>query len=414
MKDTVLVIGSGYRHFREYALRGLAERHRVVLIGPPPLDWQLAHVTDHREADLKDRDAVFAAAAELAAAHPVSGVITWEEMNIALAAETGARIGVRTLPVDAARACRDKARQRETFQEQGVPSARFRLAGTAAEAVAAADSLGYPVVVKPRGRAASVAVQIVRTEAELRAAFDFARGSEAAAIDDGLVLVEEFLVGEEISVDSWVLDGRVEPYVTALKRTDYPPFFEEVAHVAGNVLDSATEAAVRDVVVRANRALGVDRTLTHTELMLTAEGPKVIEVNGRLGGELIPRLAEIAAPGLSVGALLGAVATGRTPEPVARPEQLVGIRFLYPDADLTFDDIDVPAALADQPWLHEVRRCSVPGTELRLPPRQFLGRAGYAIATGADVAEIDTRLHTLAAATAVRGTPLAPPEALAA
>jgi len=407
MKESILVIGSGYRNFREYALRGLAQQYRVLLIGQSPLDWQLPYAAEYREADLKDEAAVFAAAEELAAENHVVGILTWEEMLITLASEAGTRLGVQTMPLEAARACRDKARQRERFRAEGVPSARFHLAGTMAEAVAAAETIGYPVVVKPRGRAASVAVQIVRSEAELRAAFDFARSSENVSIADGLVLVEEFLVGEEISVDCWVLDGRVEPYVIALKRTDYPPFFEEVAHVAGKVLDSETEAAVRDVVIRANNALGIDRTVTHTELMLTADGPKVIEVNGRLGGELIPRLAEIAIPGLSIGDVLGAVATGREPAPIPEPDRLVGIRFLYPAADLTFDDIAVPATLADEPWVHEVRRVSEPGTELRLPPRQFLGRAGYVIATGADIAEIDARLLALADKTTVMGEPLA-------
>ncbi|WP_331719344.1 ATP-grasp domain-containing protein [Streptomyces sp. NBC_00158] len=406
MLDSVLVIGSGYLHFREYALRGLAEHHRVVLIGQRPLDWQLKYAAEYREADLQDEAAVFAAADELAAGNRIVGVVTWEEMLITRAAAVGARLGVPTMPVEAARACRDKAEQRRLFQEQGVPSARFHLAGSVAEAVSAAAAIGYPVVVKPRGRAASVAVQIVRSEAELRAAFDFARTSENAAIEDGLVLIEEFLVGPEISVDSWVLDGRVEPYAIALKRTGYAPFFEEVAHVVGTVLDPETEAAVREVVVRSNLALGIDRTVTHTELMLTADGPKVIEVNGRLGGELIPRLAELAVEGLSVGRLLGSVATGREPEPIPRPERLVGIRFLYPAEDLVFEDIEVPAALAGEPWVREVRRVSDPGTELRLPPRQFLGRAGYVIATGSGVEEIDARLLKLAEGTAVLGRPL--------
>jgi glutathione synthase/RimK-type ligase-like ATP-grasp enzyme len=406
MKESVLVIGTGFQHFREYALRGLAQRYRVVLVARSPLEWELPYVAEYREADLQDEAAVLAAAEDLAARNRIVGVVTWDEWLVAQAAEIGARLGVRSMPTGAARSCRDKAMQRARFQEEGVPSARFHLAASVAEAVAAADEIGYPVVVKPRGQAASIAVTIVRSEAELRETFEVVRGAESPSIGDGLVLVEEFLSGPEIAVDSWVLDGRVEPFSISAKRTDYPPFFEEVAHVVGKVLDSGTEAAVRDVVIAANLALGVDRTVTHTELMLTADGPRVVEVNGRLGGDLIPRLAEIAIPGLSIGGVLGAVATGREPDPIPEPDRLVGIRFLYPGADLTFDDIEMPAALADEPWVHEVRRVSEPGTELRLPPRQFLGRAGYVIATGADIAEIDARLLALADSTTVVGEPL--------
>ncbi|GAA2244545.1 ATP-grasp domain-containing protein [Streptomyces indiaensis] len=406
MKDSILVIGTGFQHFREYALRGLAQRYRVVLVARSPLEWELPYVAEYREADLEDEAAVLAAAEDLAARNRIVGVVTWDEWLVAQAAEIAAQLGVRSMPTGAARSCRDKAMQRARFQEEGVPSARFHLAASVTEAVAAAEEIGYPVVVKPRGQAASIAVTIVHGEAELRETFEAVRGAESPSIGDGLVLVEEFLSGPEVAVDSWVLDGRIEPFSISAKRTDYPPFFEEVAHVVGKVLDSATEAAVRDVVIAANRALGVDRTITHTELMLTPDGPKVVEVNGRLGGDLIPRLAEIAIPGLSIGGVLGAVATGREPDPIPEPDRLVGIRFLYPGADLTFDDIELPAALADEPWVHEVRRVSEPGTELRLPPRQFLGRAGYVIATGADIAEIDARLLALADSTTVLGEPL--------
>jgi phosphoribosylamine-glycine ligase len=404
----ILVIGSGYRPFREYALRGLAERYRVVLIGEGPLDWQPAYTVEHREVrDIHDGLEVLAAAEELAARAPLAGVITWDEMLIALAAEVGAKLGVPTMPVAAARACRDKAIQRELYRQTGVPSARFALASSVADALTAAAEIGYPVVVKPRAQAASIAVQVVDNDDELRTAFEFARSSENKSVDDGLVLIEEFLRGEEISVDCWVLDGRVEPYIVAVKRTGYRPFFEEVGHVAGPVLDERTLAAVTDVVTRANNALGIDRTVTHTELMLTEDGPKIVEVNGRLGGELIPYLAQIAAPGLSVGEILGAVATGNEPATVPAPSRLVGIRFLYPPRDLALRDLEVPAALGEQPWVHEIRRVSDVGTELRLPPRQFLGRAGYGIVTGESVAEIDERLTALDEQISVTGEPLA-------
>ena len=406
MIENILVVGSGDQHFREYALRGLAERYRVLLIAQTPLSWQSPYAADYREVELQDQAQVLAAAKDLAALHRVAGVLTWDEMQVRVAAEVAAELGVPAMPVAAARACRDKAQQRERFLAAGVPSARFQLTGSVAEAVAAADTIGYPVVLKPRGQAASIAVRIVRSEAELREAFAVVRDSENPSIEDGLVLVEEFLAGTEIAVDSWVLDGRVEPFSISAKRTDYPPYFVEVAHVVGKVLDSGTEAAVREVVIAASKALGIDRTVTHTELMLTADGPKVVEVNGRLGGGLIPRLAEIAIPGLSIGGLLGDVATSREPAPIPEPEHLVGIRFLYPEADLTFDDIEVPAALADEPWVHEVRRVSEPGTELRLPPAQFLGRAGFVIATGDTVSEVDERLLALANKVSLVGTAL--------
>lgn len=403
-----MVIGSGLPNFREYVLRGLAARFRVVLVDQAPLDWQLRHVVEHRAVrDIHDRREVLASATGLAARYPLTGIVTWDEMLVTLAAAIGAELGVPTMPVAAARACRDKALQRKRFQHTGVPSAQFALPGSAPDALAAAAGIGYPVVVKPRAQAASIAVRVVYNDDELLAAFEFARRSEYPSVDDGLVLVEEFLRGQEICVDSWVLDGHVEPYAIAVKRTAYPPYFEDLAHIVGPVLDERTTRAVTDVVTRANNALGIDRTVTHTELILTADGPKVVEVNGRLGGDLIPHLAELATPGLSVGEIIGSVATGREPAPTPTPGRLVGIRFLYPATDLVLREVEVPASLAARPWVHEIRKVADPGTELRLPPREFLGRAGYGIVTGDSVDEVDDRLTRLAERIAVVGEPVA-------
>ncbi|MEW1611504.1 MULTISPECIES: ATP-grasp domain-containing protein [unclassified Streptomyces] len=406
MRNTVLVIGSGYQEFRQYVLEGLAHHCDVLLLNRGEVDWQRPFVTDHRVADLDDPEAVGAAVRDLVRGRTVTGVLTWEEKLVVLAATVGAELGVPTMPVEAARACRDKAVQRTVFAAQNVPSARFRLVSTAEDALRAASELGYPVVVKPRAQAASIGVQVVRSEADLHAAVMLAQDSEFSSVVDRQVLIEEFLVGEEISVDSWVLDGEVHPYVTALKRTGYPPFFEEVGHVAGPVLDPATQRAVRDVVERANLALGVDRSVTHTELMLTADGPKVIEVNGRLGGELIPYLAELSAPGLSAGEIAASVACGTAPRSVQPTDQLVGIQFLYPPRDLVLEGISVAGELADSAWLRTVRQVREPGAQLRLPPREFLGRAGFGIVTGEDVPTVDRRLAQVAAQVTVSGRPL--------
>ncbi|WP_051839024.1 ATP-grasp domain-containing protein [Streptomyces sp. NRRL F-5126] len=404
MGDTVLVIGSGYQEFRQYVLRGLAERCEVLLLNGGPVDWQLPYVAAHVVADLDDADAVSAAAAALTAGRSVGGVVTWEERLLELSARVGAELGAPAIPPLAAAACRDKAVQRLAFAHDGVPSARYAPVSALEEARRAAREIGFPVVVKPLSRAASVGVRVAASARELDAAFASAVHAAAGSRDER-VLVEEYLDGEEISVDCWVLDGKVVPYATALKRTGFAPYFEEVGHVAGDVLDDATAAAVHDVVVRANHALGVDRCVTHTELRLTSRGPRVVEVNGRLGGDLIPWLAQLACPGLSVGEIVGSVTLGRSPGSVWRPRQLVGIRFLYPPCDLVLEDVEVDRNLATEPWVHAVHMVRERGTVLRLPPREFLGRAGYAVVVGPDVPTVDKRLAAAASGAMVLGKP---------
>lgn len=396
MNAAVLVVGSGHREFRQYALEGLARTCDALLLNSGTVTWQRPFLVDAQQVNFDDHAEVIAAATSLAARHRVRGILTWNERLILLTAEIAAALGVHSLPVAAARACRDKARQRAAFARAGVPSARYQLAGSAAEAQRAAAELGYPVVVKPRSRAASVGVQVVFGEGELDGAVARARKSEDDTVTDGGVLIEEFLRGYEVSVDSWVLGGEVRPFAVALKRIGFAPFFEEIGHIVGSVLDSDIEHAVHDTVARANRALGVERCVTHTELMITESGPRIIEVNGRLGGDLIPYLGELARPGLSIGEVIASVACGVRPREVGPAEQVVGIHFVYPEQDLIFERLEVPPALRRQEWVHEIRQLRKAGDALRLPPRAFLSRAGYGVVLGEDVATVGERLGLLA------------------
>ena len=410
-RGSVLVIGSGYELFRRYLLAGVARRATVVLLDASPPGWQRPYLLDGRQVDLTDRPAVLAAAGDMVAAHGVDAVLTWDEKLVAVAAEVGAELGIATMPVHAARACRDKLLQREVLARAGVPSARSMLAGTPEQARTAAAELGYPVVVKPRAAAASVAVRVAADDDELSAAVDLVAELDAAIGADYEsrpgVLVEELLRGREISVDAWVLDGEVGPLVVAHKRVGFPPYFVETGHVVGAPLEPTVLDAVLDVVTAANRALGVDRCITHTEVMLTDSGPRVVEVNGRIGGDLIPYVGELVTPGLSVGEVAATVAQGIRPEQQKAPDRVIGIHFVYPGHDMVFQTLSAPDALRGADWVVDIRQVSGPGTELRLPPRAFLDRAGYCLVGGEDLESVSRRLDEVAARVVAVGAALA-------
>lgn len=404
MRETVLVIGSGYAEFREYVLSGLSAAFDVVMICRTEPDWQRRWITGHRVADLSDPHAVLSAARDLASRHRLAGILTWEEKLLETTAGICDALDLPGLPASAAEVARDKFLQRSVFEHQDVPSARFRRVSDVEEARAFADVVGYPVVVKPRGQAASVGVQIVGSAEKLGAALEFAAASEVPGRDGG-VLMEEFLTGQEISVDCWCADGRIEVYAVALKQVGFAPYCEEVGHVVGDVLEPRLFKEVSDVVQAANRAIGVTNALTHTEVMLTPEGPRIVEVNARLGGELIPWLAEMTRPGLSVGAMLGDVTLGRVPKALPDIASMLGVRFLYPAADLVLESLVLPDATTAFDWVVASRQVRSSGETLRLPPRAFLDRAGYAIVSGGDRNQVEERMAIVAEACLVEGAP---------
>ncbi len=392
-RDAVLLIGSGDRLYREYVCASIAERHRLVLLQSTPATWQRPYVVEDVVVDLDDADAVVATARACRARHALRGVLTYDETRVRLAAELAARLGIAHLDGGAAARCRDKLATRRALARAGVPSAGARHVATLSEARAAAAELGYPVVLKPRGLAGSIGVVRVDAPDALAAAYEQARGSrlEGVAALPGL-LVEEYLEGPEISVDCVVVDGHAQVATVARKRLGFAPFFEEVGHVVSCPDDASLPLdEIRAVVAAAQRALGIDRGVTHSELRLTPSGPRIIEVNARLGGDLIPHLGRLAG-GVDLAAAAADVAVGERPRIERTRSRAAAIRFFYPRADARVRALGLDPAWRPSPWLERLCWEAAPGDVLRLPPAGFLSRLGFAIVTGADMRECDARL----------------------
>jgi len=220
----------------------------------------------------------------------------------------------------AARLESSKAFAKELMARHRIPTARF---GTFREAVAArafCRELGAPLVVKADGLAAGKGVLICRSLGEADAAL--AQCLEARAFgDSGLtVVVEEFLQGEEASFFA-LSDGTTalplaaaQDHKTVWDGDRGPNTGGMGAYSPAPVMDAAMEARVMAEIVRptiaAMAAEGAPYTgVLFVGLMITREGPKVIEFNCRFGDPecqaLLPRLQE------DLLALLLAAATGK-------------------------------------------------------------------------------------------------------
>ena len=207
-----------------------------------------------------------------------------------------------------------KAFTKRLCDEAGIPTAGYIHATSRAEARAALDKFGAPVVIKADGLAAGkgVTVAMTREEAEAALADLFgARGGEA--------VIEEFLQGEEVSL--FVLsDGTaILPFGSAQdhKRVgegDTGPNTGGMgAYSPARILTPELERRALDEIVRptvaAMAAAGTPFSgVLYAGLMLTADGPKLIEYNARFGDPecqvLMARLDEDLLP------LLLAVANG--------------------------------------------------------------------------------------------------------
>lgn len=397
----VLVVGSGGQHYREYLLASAARHRPLWLLDSAPPTWQDRYVQGSTVVPLLDErrlvpdvEQLIKAAHAVAGTTPVAGVFTYDEPHVVATAQIAESLGLPGLTVDGADACRNKHRTRAALTAAGLPQPRYAYVLTAAEAAAAATDIGYPVVVKPRGAGASIGVVRVDDPASLAAAFDVAETAThgGAPAYEGGVLIEEYLDGPEVSIDGAVHDGVYEPFVLARKMTGFPPYFEEVGHTvtAGDPLLEDPE--FRRVLTEAHRAAGVRDGITHTEIRLTRRGFCVIEINARLGGDLIPYVGMLAT-GIDPGRVAVELAVGAAPTLTRTGTGTVGIRFANPPRDGRVGQVHLPDP-GTLPGLLEAKAIVPPGTVVRLPPRGFMSRYGYVICRAGTPEGCDAALTT--------------------
>ncbi|MFD5111721.1 ATP-grasp domain-containing protein [Streptomyces sp. NPDC058391] len=395
-RPLVLVVDPGDQTYRGYCLEQTAASYDVVLLTGTEPSWETPYIVDHAVADLDDTTDLLAAGRALAARHELAGVVTWSEWHLVATARLARALGLPAASVEVMRACRNKATARTLFARHGVPSAASMTARSLLEAGLATMTIGYPAVIKPTAFAGSIGVIRVDRPEELPDAFAFASAGASQSREDTAVLVEEYLDGPEISVECVTHRGVTTAVAVTRKSLGPAPYFVETGHTvdAGDPL----LALVAPVASAAIRALGITDGVQHVEMRLVDGRPRLIEVNARVGGDMIGHLVRTAT-GIDLPKTAADLACGNSPDLTPTRRGAAGIRMLYPAASGTLTERQINKLFAAYtPWLQQVQWTRQVGDPLLLPPDGdlFTARAGFYIVTGRDTAEVNQRLDTAA------------------
>ncbi|MFB6987697.1 acetyl-CoA carboxylase biotin carboxylase subunit family protein [Streptomyces sp. NPDC056230] len=378
---TLLLIGAGSQAYRGYLLRSVAEEYDVHLLADRAPTWEAPFLRGHTMVDTADVTALREAARALSC----EGVLTWDDTRVVQTARLAEALGLPGAGPEAALCCRDKRATREALARAGVPQARSVLVTSLPQARAAAARVGYPLVLKPRALNASTGVVKVESADALARAFRLARAATAPGaveVAPGDVLVEEYLDGPEISVDAAWHEGLMTPAFVARKECGFPPYFEETGHLVDGRDPLLSDPRVLETVQAAHTAVGFTTGWTHTELRLTADGPKIVEINARIGGDRIPDIGRLAL-GVDAARTAAQVACGRRPDLAVRRHRVAAVRFLYPEADCIAREVCLePGALPDS--VDSAVAIALPGQELRLPPAGHVSSRYALITVGAE------------------------------
>jgi len=214
----------------------------------------------------------------------IDGIMTLcTDAPVRTVAAVGQVLSLATLSNSAAAQATDKRLMRLAFRERGAPSPQNKQAKTQEEALLVAHRLGYPLALKIGKGSGSRGIYRVETDAELRDAFACCRMIEPA----GALLIEEWIEGDEVSVEGYCTDG--EPHIVAITdKSVFPGRFPvESGHCQPSHHSTSTQAQIVRAVVQGVQALELTWCMFHAEVKLSREGPRLIEIGGRLGGDRI-------------------------------------------------------------------------------------------------------------------------------
>lgn len=217
----------------------------------------------------------------------------------------------------------NKYLMRECFAQNLVPSPRFTVANK--NATYTVEGFKYPLIVKPTDRSGSRGVEKIMNPSKLDRAIERAK-KEAFS---GAAIIEEYVTGREISVESISFQGKHYILQITDKVTTGAPYFVELEHHQPTTLSPDVQAKVKAIVLKALDALHIQYGASHSELKITEENEiKVIEIGARMGGDFIGSNLVKLSTGYDFLEGVIKVAMGEFEEPIISENNCSGVYFL--------------------------------------------------------------------------------------
>jgi ATP-grasp domain-containing protein len=291
------------------------------------------------------------------------GVLTFTDKLIGPAAELAEQLGLPFHSRETARYCSDKLLQRERLNAAGVSDVAITEIAIGPDAPDPDPAL-FPAIIKPRHGAGSEHTVIVGDPARFR--------ERTAQLDPGRRYVAEAYLRDGppagvglanyFSVESLV-NGPAVAHFGVCGRLPLAEPAREAGSVFPVLLPPAQLTAVTQLAERAIAALGIAIGFVHTEIKLTPDGPCVIEVNGRLGGD-IQRLAGMV--GMSAPVPVAVSLAAGVSLPLSRQATGVALRHMYhlPVAAKRVRTLPAMRELAGMPGMVRARQLRRPGSSV--------------------------------------------------
>ena len=294
------------------------------------------------------------------------------------------RLGKKTdISYENAICATDKVAMRECMKKNGVPIPEFHEINSFTELLKIEEKMPERYIIKPADNAASRGVILIdkKDKTDLEKAYQYCVQYSRS----GIILVEEFMEGPEVSVESYSIDG--EPHIITItdKIVTELPFFVELGHTEPSRLKDEQQEDIRNVAMKAICAIGMINGPTHTEIKVTENGAKLVEIAARMGGDfitsrLVPLSTGVDMLECSFSSLLGEEVNCRH-----KFSQGAAIRFIQGEKG-TLKEIRGIEDACSMPGVQEVEVYKEIGEYIKRPENSS-DRVGHIISVGRNAEE---------------------------
>lgn len=224
-----------------------------------------------------DEEGVYQAAKDFKA----DGIMTLAtDMPMRSVAYATGKLGLVGISHDTAIKATDKGEMIKAFEAHGVEHPWFYILK---DISTIPDGITFPCITKPTDNSGSRGVMLVHSLDELKESVRYSSENGRS----GNVIVEEYMQGPEVSVEVLVIDGIAYVLQITDKLTTGAPHFVEMGHTQPSRLPEATKEKIRDLAERAALSIGIKNGPAHIEIIVTENGPKMVELGARMGGDNI-------------------------------------------------------------------------------------------------------------------------------
>ena len=284
---------------------------------------------------------------EAAKKHNIDGIMTLaSDMPMISVAIVAKEMGLVGITEQTALNATNKAEMRQCLKESGVPIPQFFRVSSKEEYEEAIDyfkTSKLKCIVKPADNSGSRGVDLLSDlsdEELISRAYEYSKSYSRG----GDIVVEEYMEGPEVSVETLSVDGECHIIQITDKLTTGAPYFVEMGHSEPSAQPEDIKVRISEVASAAVKAIGIENGPSHTEIKVTKDGPKIVELGARLGGDNITTHLVPLSTGVDMVECCIKIALGEKPDLERKCELGSAIRYFKTEKGIITNIIGIEDA----------------------------------------------------------------------